>query len=101
VNSFEIFAKGVEMGIETLNILIISALISYTNHHLLQEDFFHAINELFERCFGRLPSSDNRNYAALILVINCLCSMPISVKNTFSSIQIPPQLENSQDRLKS
>ena len=36
--------EGVEKALETLNTLIISAIINFTNHNLIYEDVFYAFN---------------------------------------------------------
>lgn len=48
------FAEGIKKSFETLNTLIISALINFINHHLIYEDSFYAFNELVSRFIGKI-----------------------------------------------
>jgi hypothetical protein len=51
------FTEGIKKSFETLNILIISALINWINHHLIYEDSFYAFNELLSRFIGKITDS--------------------------------------------
>ena len=48
------FTEGIKKSFETLNTLIISALINFVNHHLIYEDSFYAFNELVTRFLGKI-----------------------------------------------
>jgi hypothetical protein len=48
------FAEGIKKSFETLNVLIVSALINFVNHHLIYEDSFYAFNELLNRFLTKL-----------------------------------------------
>jgi hypothetical protein len=48
------FADGVKKSFETLNVLIVSAVINFINHNLIYEDSFYAFNELIIRFVSKI-----------------------------------------------
>ncbi len=48
------FADGVKKSFETLNVLIVSAVINFINHNLICEDSFYAFNELITRFVSKI-----------------------------------------------
>ena len=77
--------------------LIISAIINFTNHNLIYEDVFYAFNELFTRSFNKLPSSDPKVYNALLLALNAIAAFPKAMK-TLLHIKLPEEV--SETRIK-
>ena len=73
-------SEGVEKALETLNTLIISAIINFTNHNLIYEDVFYAFNELFSRSFNKMPSNDHKVHHAVLLTLNAVAAFPKALK---------------------
>jgi hypothetical protein len=68
--------------------LIVSAIVNSANHSLIYEDVFYAFNELFNRCFSKMPTSDTKPLTGLILVLNTVSTFPFALKNLMS-IKVP------------
>jgi hypothetical protein len=77
--------------------LIISAIINFTNHNLIYEDVFYAFNELFTRSFNKLPSNDPKVHHALLLTLNAMAAFPKAMKMLLH-IKLPEEV--SETRIK-
>lgn len=48
------FSESIKKSFETLNVLIVSALINFVNNKLIGDDSFFAFNELITKFLGRM-----------------------------------------------
>jgi hypothetical protein len=64
------FVDGVKRSFETLNILIVSAVINFINGHLIGEDSFYAFNELLTRFLGKI-NSDSKAIDGTYFILSC------------------------------
>ena len=86
---------------ETLNVLIISSMISFTNNNLIQEDSFHGFNELFDRIMSRMPSAEIKYNTGVVTLINSVLMMPNALRSEMGEIKIPEEIQDFKVRLES